>query len=158
MRRLPQAPLRSRYERDRHGEERVARVFVGSHDSRSKNHARQEPDLIQIRANRGIPHTEIPIDPVRQPQLWLKPELPELEPEAASDNKSRCAAVPKFSERTAFQAIELFAEGTACTFGCAADIEHAVERDASAHERSCRSAEPIDERDRRFPLPHFGAL
>lgn len=64
----------------------------------------------------------------------------------------------EFSERTAFQAIELFAERTARTFGCAADIEHAVAGEASAQEGSCRTAEPMDERDRRFPLPHFGPL
>ena len=136
---------------------RVSRGRSSRPGSRSKNHARQEPDLIQIRANCGIPHAEIAIYPARQPHLWLKPEPLELEPNAASDNKTRCAAVSKFSEGTAFQAIELFAERTARAFGCAADTEHAVERDASAHERPRRSAEPIDECHRHFPSPDSGA-
>ena len=76
----------------------------------SENHAHQKINLIQIRTNKRILNAEIPIDPVRQTDLWLKPQFLELEPKAAPNHQTTRPTVSKFSKRAAFEAIELFAE------------------------------------------------
>jgi len=76
----------------------VSRDRSSHQGSKSKDHTHQKFDLIQIRADCRIPNAEIAIDPVRHSYFWVEAELVERKPKTASDNKTKCAAVSKFSE------------------------------------------------------------
>jgi len=131
---------------------------LGLHTSSpSKRDAEQERRLVQIRADGGVSHPEVAIEPVRHANLRLDAKPAEFPSDAASRHKARRAAVAKLSGRAAVNAIELFAEGTTRAGSRTLDIEHTIESDARSEKRPRAAVEAINKRDRRLYTPHRDA-
>jgi hypothetical protein len=93
----------------------------------------QDLNLCQIRLHCRVTHAKIAIDPARQSGLSLEPYAfnPKVKP--ASNNRAECTAVPKFGERAAIQAIELFAENAAPTLNCRSCVEYPIQSQTGPH-------------------------
>ena len=93
----------------------------------------QDLNLCQIRLHCRVAHAKDAIDPPRQSRLSLEPYAfnPKVKP--ASNNRAKCTAVPKFGERAAIQAIELFAENAAPTLNRRSCVEYPIQSRTGAH-------------------------